>query len=100
MMLFQVWNEELQTFVLGANPLLMIKVIFSCLVGMFNIAVGLQGFLLHKMPWPFRLILIAAGFLLINPGITTTLIGLGISVAIIVIHTLKHKRDQKLQAAA
>jgi UPF0716 family protein affecting phage T7 exclusion len=51
------------------------------------------------MSWPFRLILIAAGFLLIDPGIQTTLIGFGISATVIVLHTLKHKRDKKLQVS-
>ena len=90
-MLFQVWSNDAQSYVLGADPLLMIKIIISAVVGMFNISVGLQGYLLRKVSWPFRLIAIGAGILLINPAILTTLIGLGISAVVIVIHTLQYK---------
>jgi UPF0716 family protein affecting phage T7 exclusion len=42
--------------------------------------------------WYFRLILVAAGFLLIDPGILTTLAGLGISALILFIHYLQYKK--------
>ena len=79
---------------INTNPFMMIKIIISSIVGMFIIAVGLNGFLLQSVSWPFRIIAIAAGLLLINPGITTTLIGAGISALVIVIHVLQHKRQE------
>jgi len=95
---FFVFSPEM--LFIGATPLLMIKIIFSCLVGMFNIAVAVQGWLLQKVIWPFRLILIFAGFLLINPGVTTTLIGLGITGGIVFIHYLQYKNDKQLKQLA
>ena len=94
---FFVFSPEM--LFIGATPLLMIKIIISCFIGMFNIAVGVQGWLLHKMPWFFRIILIIAGFLLIDPGIITTLIGLGVTAVVIGIHVMQHKRDKEKQPA-
>jgi TRAP-type uncharacterized transport system fused permease subunit len=106
-MLFQVpvweFNEALQEYVIthyvfGANPLIMIKIVLSSLVGMFNVAVGLQGFLFQKLSWPLRIIIITAGFLLIDPDIITDIIGLSISATIILVHFLQHKRAQRALA--
>jgi TRAP transporter 4TM/12TM fusion protein len=93
-MLFQVWDAELQTYVFGANPLIMTKIIISCFIGMFNISVAIQGWLIQKVTWPWRLTSAVAGFLLINPGLITTLIGLGITGLVIFIHVMQHKRDK------
>jgi len=81
-----------QMLFIDATPLLMVKIILSCLVGMFNIAVGVQGFLYQKLHWLVRIIVIGAGFLLINPGLLTTIIGLGITGLVIVIHHMKYKK--------
>jgi len=95
---FFVFNPEM--LFIGATPLLIIKIIISCLIGMFNIAVGIQGYLLQKVYWPLRLAAVAAGFLLIDPAIKTTLIGFSISAMVIFIHYLQHKKDQRLKSAA
>jgi len=87
---FFVFSPEL--LLVGATPLLVVKIIISSVAGMFNIAVGVQGFLLQKMHWPFRIIIIVAGFLLIDPAIITTLAGFGISATIIFIHYMQYKR--------
>ena len=81
---------------IDATPLLMIKIIIACSIGMFNIAVGIQGWLFKKVFWAFRLLLIFAGFLLIDPGIVTTLFGLGITAVIVYINYWQNKQDKKL----
>jgi TRAP-type uncharacterized transport system fused permease subunit len=91
-MLFQVWNEELQMYVFGANPLIMIKIVFSSLIGMFNISVGIQGYLFKKVFWPLRIILIIAGFLLIDPNLMTDIIGYSASAAIIAYQFMQSKK--------
>jgi len=91
---FFVFSPEL--LFIGATPLLMIKILFSSLVGMFNVAVGVQGYLFKKLFWPWRLVAITAGLLLIDPGIRTTLIGLGISVLVVFVNWMQNKKD-KLQ---
>jgi len=89
---FFVFSPEL--LLIDATPLLVIKIFISSVIGMFNIAVGVQGFLLQKMPWYFRITLIIAGFLLIDPAIITTLTGVGISALVIFIHYTQYKKAQ------
>jgi TRAP-type uncharacterized transport system fused permease subunit len=83
-----------QLLFIGATPLLMIKIIISSLVGMFNVAVGVQGYLFKKLFWPWRLVAIAAGLLLIDPDIKTTLVGFGISVMVVFVNWMQHKKDK------
>ena len=59
--------------------------IVTALVGMFGMAMGLEGFLRGHILWPLRLLCLAGGLLLIYPGLLTDLIGfvaVGITAAV------------------
>jgi TRAP transporter 4TM/12TM fusion protein len=51
------------------------------LAGTFLLSVGVEGYLTVKLPIWLRPVFIAAALLLIAPGVTTDLIGLGLTVA-------------------
>ena len=95
---FFVFSPEM--LFIGATPFTMIKIIFTCVVGMFNIAVGIEGYLLQKMFWPWRIVVIIAGFLLIAPSLMTDLVGIGITAAVFFIHVMQYKRNKLLKGAA
>jgi len=80
---------------IGTTPLIMIQIVITSIIGMFNIAVGVEGFIFHKLAVPLRLTAIAAGLMLIDPGLTTDLIGIGISAMVVIIHVIMHRKDQK-----
>jgi len=70
-----------------------IKIIISSLIGMASLAVGVQGYMLKKVPVLFRLMAIGAGILMLYPGIGTDLIGAGIVAVVVVSQALSVKKD-------
>ena len=72
-------------------------IVVSSILGMVGVGAGLEGYLMHKMNIVFRLVSIAAGLLLIIPGVLTDVIGLVVIAAIFVIQ-LVQKRGQKAVA--
>lgn len=62
--------------ILQGSVLAIIHVFITSLVGVFCLALGLQGFLLRTMNWPERVVCIAGGLALINPSVFTDVFGL------------------------
>lgn len=60
-----------------------LSVVVTGTVGVVALAAGLEGQLLRPATWLERLLLIVAAFLLIDPGITTDVIGLVLLVAVV-----------------
>lgn len=57
-------------------------VILSALIGMLSFVAATQGYLLRKMNWIERLVLLGGSVMMIKPGWTTDLIGIGILAAV------------------
>ncbi|MDR3161286.1 MAG: TRAP transporter permease [Spirochaetaceae bacterium] len=53
-----------------------IRIVITSCIGMFGLAIGLEGFMIKRVPFFARLIAIAGGLLLIWPGLVSDLIGL------------------------
>jgi TRAP transporter 4TM/12TM fusion protein len=72
------------------------QIVFAAVTGLagtFLLAVGVEGYLTIKLPIWLRPVFLAAALLLITPGITTDLIGLGLTaVGWIVIQMLKRNK--------
>ena len=66
-------------------------IIITSIVGMYAIAAGLEGYMLTDTNMLFRIILIAAGLLLIYPGTLTDVIGI-IVVAVVFVIGLQKKK--------
>ena len=58
-----------------------ILTVVTALIGMFGVSVGLQGYALNKVQWPFRILAAVGGLLLIIPGLLTD--GIGLSLVLI-----------------
>ena len=58
---------------------------------MYAIAAGLEGFMLTNLNIPLRIIAVAAGLMLIYPGITTDIIGTLIIVVIFILEIRNKK---------
>ena len=64
----------------------------TALVGIFAVSSCLEGWLVHRMSWPERVLALVGGLLLIYPGLTTDLIGLGLFAVVVVAQVLTRKK--------
>ena len=62
--------------------------------GILLFAAGLHGYFITAAPWWQRVMLIAGGLLLIDPGLVTDIIGAGIAVAVAVIQIASRRTQQ------
>lgn len=72
-----------------------IQISITALIGIFSVSSALEGYLLHHMPWYQRIACLIGGLLLIDPGLATDVIGVGIVSAVIVIQVISRKRTLK-----
>ena len=79
---------------INTTPINVIQIIITSFIGMFSLAMGLEGFLLHHIKVPFRLMAVAGGLMLIDPGLLTDIIGLCIIVVVIMVHFIERKRSK------
>ncbi len=82
------------------NPLEVVLIVITSLVGIFGVSAGLEGFMLTKMNPIQRILSAAAGLLLIDPGTITDVVGLCIIVAVIVWQVFDRKLDKKPKLVA
>ena len=74
-----------------------LQAILTAMIGMMGVATGFTGYFVDKCAWWERILLLAAGFLMIDPGTVTDLAGIVIIGAIFL---LQRGRKKKLSAAA
>ena len=55
----------------------MLLAVVTASVGVFALAVAMNGYIVRSMPWWQRILCLGAALLLIKPGILTDLVGLG-----------------------
>jgi TRAP transporter 4TM/12TM fusion protein len=77
----------------------LIRVIASAIIGMIGIGAGIAGFLLTELTWLERLILLAGGLLMLDPGGFTDFIGLALLVGGFVIQLIKSRQAKETTAA-
>ena len=80
---------------IDTTPLRVVWISITAIVGMFALSVGLEGFMLTKVPVVLRLVAVAGGLLLIDPGLFTDVIGFGIIALIIVTQVIKSGREKR-----
>ncbi len=60
--------------------------VLTALAGVFMLAVGIEGYLFGMVNWLQRILLMAAGLLMIVPGALTDAIGVVVGVAVLLFH--------------
>ena len=68
------------------------QICISALLGIFGIAAALNGHLYKKVPWYFRLLLVAGGLGMMIPGTLTDVVGLALVALVIVVQYWSVKR--------
>ena len=77
---------------INTTPLEVIQIIFTSFIGMFSLAAGIEGYMFRKVAAPLRLIAIAGGLLLINPGLITDITGMVLIALVIVVQVIGRKK--------
>ncbi|MCQ2610914.1 MAG: TRAP transporter permease [Treponema sp.] len=72
---------------------------FTALVGMFSLSASLEGWVVGKVQWPFRILFAGAGLLCIVPETKTDFIGLALMIVLVSVNVLL-SRNAKNKALA
>ena len=70
------------------------QICISALLGIFGIAAALNGHLYKKVPWFFRILLVAGGLGMMIPGTLTDVVGLALVAAVVAVQYLSAKREK------
>ncbi len=70
-----------------------VRIVVTSSCGMFLLGAGLIGFMLRKLNMVLRLVCIAAGLCMIDPGAFTDLIGAAVLVVMIVYQVMLNKKE-------
>ncbi len=76
---------------IDTNVLEFVLIIITSVIGMYAISAAIEGYMVTNLNPVFRIILAAAGLMLIYPGTVTDIIGTVITVAIFVIQMAQKK---------
>ena len=68
---------------IDTTPLQVVIVVATSIIGIFGVASGLNGYLFKPMNPLIRIVLIAAGLLMMDPTVTTDLIGIVLMAAVV-----------------
>ncbi len=74
------------------NAFEVITICITSFVGICAISAALEGWLLHHMNWPQRLMSAIGGLLLIYPGLVTDSIGLGLVAVVVILQVIELKK--------
>jgi TRAP transporter 4TM/12TM fusion protein len=76
------------------TPFKVIQIIISSFIGMFGLASGITGYVFRQVALPWRLAAIAGGLLLINPGLMSDIVGLGLVALVTAVQVILAKREK------
>lgn len=77
-----------------------IQVIITSFLGIFGVSAALEGYVVAHAPWWQRILLAAGGLSLIDPSLTTDIVGLCVIAFVIVIQVITRKKDKNTPAIA
>ena len=75
-----------------SGPLQIVGIVVTSLIGIFGVSAGLAGYLLNFMNWPQRILSIVGGLMLIDPSLTTDVIGIVLVALVFVWQMAMRKR--------
>ncbi len=69
--------------IIDTQPLQVVQIVITSLFGIFGLSAGLEGYVLRPAGWVERIILVAAGLMLVIPELVTDIVGIVLIVGII-----------------
>ena len=79
---------------IDTTALQVVMVVVSSIIGIFGVAAGLNGYLFRPLNILFRVALIAAGLLMMDPKSITDIIGLALMAAVIALQYIGAKKGK------
>jgi TRAP transporter 4TM/12TM fusion protein len=92
-----VYNPGL--VLIGTTPAMLALNVTTATLGMIGLGAAAVGYLVTHMRWYERVLSIAGGLLLIDPGIVTDLVGLGILIVVGAVQAVRVRRTRHAPAA-
>lgn len=89
---FFVYSPTL--LLINTNWVTAIRVVIGALLGMVCVGAATEAWLLTDSPWWERIIFLVAGLLLIEPSITTDLIGLALMAVVVVLQVVRRNAQR------
>jgi len=86
-----IFALEPSLLLMDKGVLTAVQVILTSGIGMFSVAMGLEGYLKGHIHWVLRILCIAGGLLLIYPGLGTDAAGIIIVAAVIIFQLIGNK---------
>ena len=80
------------------GPLQIAGIVVTSLIGIFGVSAGLAGYFLDFMNWPQRILAIVGGLMLIDPSVTTDIIGI-VLVALVLVWQMATRKKSTPAAA-
>ena len=80
------------------GPLQIAGIVVTSLIGIFGVSSGLAGYFLDFMNWPQRILAIVGGLMLIDPSVTTDIIGI-VLVALVLVWQMATRKKTTAAAA-
>ena len=77
---------------INTTTIQVILVVITSIIGIFGVAAGLNGYLFRPLNWLFRIALIAAGLLMMDPTTVTDIIGFAVMAAVVAAQYFLAKR--------
>ncbi|MDR0600925.1 MAG: TRAP transporter fused permease subunit [Treponema sp.] len=77
---------------IDTTPFEVIRIVLTSCIGMFGLAAGLEGYMLKKVAFPLRIIGVAGGLLLIDPGFYSDLAGFSLIALVTLFQIIGIKR--------
>ena len=81
-----------------SGPLQIAGIVVTSLIGIFGVSSGLAGYFLDFMNWPQRILAIVGGLMLIDPSVTTDIIGI-VLVALVLVWQMATRKKTTAAAA-
>ena len=75
-----------------------IQIIVTSLIGIFGVAAAMNGFLFQRLSWPARIVICAAGLMMMDPTLITDIVGI-VLMAFVLTYQFLAARKANPQAA-
>ncbi len=80
---------------IDTTPLQVVQIFITSLIGIFAVAAALEGFLKTRMPMAMRIAIAAGGLMLIDPSLTTDMIGIILVAAVCIFQVVQCRRERE-----
>ena len=93
-----IFALEPSLLLMDKGVLAAVQVIVTSAVGMFGVAMGLEGFFRGRLHWLLRIVCVAGGLLLIYPGWATDLVGVVLVGGVVALQLLRGRAAKPAKA--